>query len=195
LFEVVPVEPPPLPEGPYDALLITSANGVRFGAEILARFADQPIYVVGGTSAHAVHERRRDQVVVGGGDVASTIPLIVAAGYRHVLHICGEETRPYDPLGLIVTRHEVYRSDARDARLFAKRLATLPPSVFAVHSPAAGRRLNALLPLEARYHFLIAISEAAAKASGEGWRKVHVAEKPDDTALLRLASTLCKEVS
>jgi len=195
LFEIVPVAPEPEPGGPFDALLVTSANGARFGAEALARHAGLPIFTVGAASAQAVREYGGQDVRIGGGDAASTIPLIVAAGHRAVLHICGEEVRPFDPLGLSVTRQSVYRSEASDMRRYTKLLGSLPPSVIAVHSPAIGRRFNALMPPPARNHQILGISAAAAQACGAGWRRVHVSPSPDDTALLRLASALCMTAS
>ncbi|MBN8831966.1 MAG: uroporphyrinogen-III synthase [Sphingomonadales bacterium] len=195
LFEILPVEPEAEPAGPFDAVLVTSINGARYGAEMLARHAGLPVFTVGEASAQAVREQGARDVHVGGGDAASTIPLIAAAGHRAVLHICGEDVRPFDPLGLSITRHIVYRSDALDIRPFAKVLATLPPSVVAVHSPRIGRRFNALMPPPARNHQILAISEAAARACGTGWRRVHISPSPDDTALLRLASTLCMGTS
>ncbi|MCW2392890.1 uroporphyrinogen-III synthase [Sphingobium sp. B1D7B] len=191
LFEVVAVHEEPLPQGPFDALLITSANGARYGGEALACFPDLPVYVVGEASADAVREAGHPDVIIGGGDAASTVPMIVGAGHRRILHVCGEETRPFDPLDLSITRHICYRTEARDMRRYTKMLVTMPPSVIAVHSPAAGRRLNALMPPACRNHFLIAISQAAADATGSGWRRVSVAQEPNDSALLRLATSLC----
>jgi len=191
LFEIVALAPTPLPEGPFDALLVTSANGARHGAEVLRRLADLPIFTVGEATARVIRDRGERLVTVGGGDAASTIPLIVAAGHRRLLHICGADVRPFDPLGLHVTRHIVYRSEPRDMRPFAGMLASLPPCVIAVHSPRAGRRLDALLPPAPRPHRLAAISRAAADAAGPGWQQVEVAPTPDDAALLRLASALC----
>lgn len=195
LFETLPVETEGVPAGPFDAVLVTSANGARHGADALSQLAHLPVFVVGEASARTARDHGARTVHVGGGDAASTIPLLTAAGHKAVLHLCGEDVRPFDPMGLTVMRHVVYRSEARDARLFAKALASLPPSVMAIHSPRAGRRLNALIPAEHRYHILIAISDTAAQASGPGWRRVQVAEMPDDTALLRLASTLCMAAS
>ncbi len=191
LFEIVPVMPDIMPEGPFDALLVTSVNGAARGADLLRRYADLPVFTVGEASAQAVRDHGGLDVHVGGGDAASTIPLIAAAGHCVVLHLCGEEARPFDPGPLTIIRHIVYRSEARDARLFARALASLPPAVIAVHSPRAGRRLNALMPPEHRYHMLIAISEAAATAAGPGWRATRVSAAPDDSALLHLARTLC----
>lgn len=195
LFEIVPIEANASPEGPFDALLVTSANGARLGADVLARFLELPVYVVGEASAQAVRDQGGKDIRIGGGDIAATVPLILEAGHNRLLHLCGEETRPFDPMGLSIIPHIVYRSDARDMRRHSKALATLRPSVFAVHSPAAGRRLNALIPPAFRNHSIIAISAAAAEAVGKGWRNVQVAESPDDTALLRLASSLCKDFS
>ncbi len=198
LFEIVPLHNGPAPDGPFDALLVTSPNGARYGVETIARFADLPIYTVGETSAQAVRAHGGGDVRMGGGDVrmgggdaARTIPMIVADGVKIVLHICGEEVRPFDSLGLTITQHIVYGSDARDMRPFTKMLVTMPPSVIAIHSPAAGRRLNALMPPSCRNHMVLGLSEAAADAAGKGWRKVHVSPTPDDSALLRIASTLC----
>ena len=191
LFEIMPVAPIPLPEGPFDALLVTSTNGARHGAEVLRRLADLPIFTVGEATARVIRDRGERSITIGGGDAASTIPLIVAAGHGRLLHICGADVRPFDPLGLHITRHIVYRSEPRDMRPFATLLATLPPCVIAVHSPHAGRQLDSLLPPAPRPHRLAAISRAAADVAGPGWRQVEVASAPDDTALLRLASTLC----
>ncbi|MGF7171267.1 uroporphyrinogen-III synthase [Sphingobium xanthum] len=195
LFEIIPVEDEPIPEGPFDALLVTSASGARHGAATLAKFAGLPVFTVGEASAQAVRAQGVTNVHIGGGDAATTIPLLTQAGHRQVLHLCGEEVRPFDPLGLIIARHVVYRAEARDMRPFTKAFATLPSSVIAIHSPAAGRRLNALLPPSHRNHFLLAISQAALDSCGKGWRKGHVSPSPDDTALLRLATSLCMGAS
>jgi len=191
LFEIVPAPAAPPPAGPFDALLVTSINGARFAAPWFARWPDLPIFTVGAASAEAVRAQGGRDVRVGGGDAATTLPGIAAAGHRHILHLCGAETRPFDPLGLAITRHILYAAEPRDMRPFTKMLATLPASAIAVHSPAAGRRLNALLPATHRNHLLVAISQAAAQASGPGWRRVEVAASPDDTALLDAARRVC----
>ena len=195
LFEIVPLDNGPAPDGQFDALLVTSPNGARYGADVIAQFADLPIYTVGETSAQAVRKHGGRDVRMGGGDAARTIPMIVDDGVKTVLHICGEEVRPFDALGLTISQHIVYGSDARDIRPFTKMLVTMPPSVIAIHSPAAGRRLNALMPPSCRNHMVLGLSEAAAEAAGKGWRKVHVSPTPDDSALLRIASTLCMGTS
>jgi len=191
LFEIVPVARDAAPPGPFDALLVTSANGARFGADLLARFAHLPLFAVGEASARAARDHDGRDVRTGGGDAASTVPLIVAGGFRHVLHVCGADVRPFDAAGLSITRLPVYSSEPRDMRPLTRALATLPSSLIAVHSPRAGRRLNALLPPSHRNHMILAISQAAARDCGDGWRRIHVSPAPDDTALLDMAGRLC----
>jgi uroporphyrinogen-III synthase len=195
LFEIVPAEDQPAPDGPFDALLVTSPNGARYGEALIRKFAHLPVYVVGEASAEAVRQSGAQTIIVGGGNAVSTIPIIVEAGHQRILHVCGEETRPFDPLGLRITRHIVYRSEARDMRRHTKALVTMPSCVIAVHSPAAGRRLNALLPPSCRNHFVLAISDAAAQAAGSGWRRVVVSPEPNDSALLHVATSLCISAS
>lgn len=191
LFEILPIAAGAPPPGPFDALLVTSANGVRHGGDIVRGFLDRPIFTVGEATADAIRALGGRHVQVGGGDAATTIPLIVAAGHRRLLHLCGADVRPFDPLGLAITRHGVYRSAALDGPL----LTDLPPCVIAIHSPRAGERLGALMPAGRGDHMLAAISRAAADMAGTGWREVHVSPAPDDTALLRIASALCKNAS
>lgn len=191
LFDIVPVAFDKSQDERVDAVLVTSANAVQFGAELLTGLRNKTVYAVGEATASVVRGQGHANVIVGGGEVASTMAIIAAAGHQRILHICGEVSRPFDPLGIEVAKRVVYRSEARDLRPYTKFLSTLPPSVIAVHSPAAGRRLNAIMPPPCRNHFLVTISQAAADGVGNGWRKVHIAARPDDTALLSLARTLC----
>ena len=69
------------------------------------------------------------------------------------------------------------------------------PTLAALHSPRAARLFADLADAAgiARATVgLIAISEAAAEAAGEGWRAKAVAPAPRDEALLALAANLCK---
>jgi uroporphyrinogen-III synthase len=175
---------PPAPTT-VDALLMTSANAARLGGAGLVAYRDVPLFAVGTASARAAAEAGFTDVTVGGGDAASTLPLIVAAGHAAIVHLCGAVVRPYDAAGLRVTRLPVYRTVGRgDAAGLA---AMIPPDGCAamIHSPRAGSRLAAFVSPPARARIaLVAISGAAAAACGSGWRAVAVADRPDDDAML-----------
>ncbi len=192
LFETLAHEPEPVPEGPFGALLLTSANGARFGADVLARFAHLPLYAVGEATARAAREGGHAHVLTGGGDAASTAAMIVRDGHARLLHPCGAEVRPFDPLGLSVVRHIVYRAVPREDAAVRPLFDALGPAVAAIHSPRAGQRFAALIDSARRGAFhLAAISPAAAQACGPGWAGIAVSPTPDDTALLACAERLC----
>lgn len=192
LFEVVTTPRSALPEGPFDAVLLTSANAARHGTTVLAALAELPIYAVGEATARAVLDAGPELVTAGRGDAESTAALIAADGHENVLHLCGAEVRPFNPHGLTITRHVVYRVAEVDDATTRPALAALEDGVIAVHSPRAGRTLAELVDPGRRHLFhLVAISAAAAAASGPGWGGVSVADSPNDAALLLCAETLC----
>jgi uroporphyrinogen-III synthase len=192
LFDIVAAVKTDAPNGPFDAILVTSANGVHFGGDELARFAGVPIYTVGEATAQAIRSLGHRDVIVGGGDAASTVPLIAAAGHGKVLHLCGADVRPFDPMGVRFIRHVVYGAAMRADADVRPVLDAIEGGVIAVHSPRAGSRIAGLIEPGRRGPFhLLAISAAAASASGDGWSDISVSARPDDTALLTLAESLC----
>ena len=192
LFDILPADGGPLPAGPYDALLLTSINGVRFGATIMRSFADLPAYAVGEATAYAARLAGHAQVITGGGDAQSTAAMMAADGRRNVLHIAGEDVRPFDSQGVGIVRHVVYRTILRDTAAVRTALNGLGPLVVAVHSPRAAIQFASLVPATRRMRIHVAaISEAAARLCGKGWASVAIATKPDDTALLHCVETLC----
>jgi len=192
LFDVLPADGGLLPTGPFDALLLTSTNGVRFGATVMAAFAGLPIYAVGETTAYAARFARHEHVITGGGDAQSTAAMMAADGRRSVLHIAGEDVRPFDSHGMNIYRYTVYRTVECDTAAARAALNGLGPVVLAVHSPRAGIQLSLLVPATRRMRMhIVAISEAAARVCGKGWASVTVSERPDDTALLHCVETLC----
>jgi uroporphyrinogen-III synthase len=195
LFAIVAADRAPFPDGRFDALLVTSANGARFGADILARFTDLPLYAVGAATAAAARAAGHGTVVVGAGEAAGTASVMAAAGHRDVLHICGGDVRRFDPYDMRIVRYIVYRAVETDAAAVSGALDSLGEAVALVHSPRAGARLAALVPLPDRARIAIAaISPAAAQACGAGWSALMVSPRPDDTALLQVAESLCISV-
>lgn len=171
-----------LPEGEFDALLLTSANAVRL-AGALPRL---PVHAVGEASARAAREAGLEVATVGDGgveDLLDTLP----EGLR-LLHLSGEERiLPAKPRQRI-TSVAVYRM----APLPLPASALLEGTVALIHSPAAGRRL-AEVDCSRQAVRVAAISPAVAEACGTGWARCAAAEAPNDRALLSLATKLCEE--
>lgn len=186
LFAVEPVAWEPPGADAFDALLLTSANAVRPGGARLGAMRALPAYCVGDTTARAAREAGFVDVRVGGGDAASTIPMLLADERTRILHPCGADVRPFDAHGLHITRLTVYRAVERGDEAGLEALVrSRAPAAAMVHSPRAGQRLDALLPVEVRASVaIVAISDAAAAATGGGWRRVMVAASRTDSAMV-----------
>ena len=182
LFEIAPLSWAVPDATDYDAMLLTSANAVRFAGKQLAGLRDLPAYCVGEATATAAREAGLTVAAAGSGDAAALVEL--ASPDLRLLHLTGKAHRALPGIAAII----VYDSAAIDP---PPSLAALTGGVAMVHSPRAGRRLAELV--EARGDIgIAAISAAAAAACGGGWREVTEISKPDDGALLALAATLCQ---
>jgi uroporphyrinogen-III synthase len=188
LFTVKPL-PWNLPEGAYDAVLLTSANGARRGFK--PELANLPCYAVGEATAQAVREAGATQVITGPSDGAAAVALMADAGVRSALHLCGRDHIPLTDPRLSIERAVVYASEASAALPAAASTAVRDGALVLLHSPRAAALFASLAPDRARIR-IAAISAAAAEAAGPGWASVHIAERPRDHALLELAARLCK---
>jgi uroporphyrinogen-III synthase len=171
-----------LPEGPFDALLVTSANAVRLAGAL----PHLPAHAVGEASRSAAKAAGLEVVTVGESGVESLLESL-PAGLR-LLHLAGEErVLPPTPRQQI-TSVTVYRM----ATLPLPQASFLDGAVAVIHSPAAGRRLEEVTVARERVR-VAAISPAAAAACGTGWERCEAAAEPSDGALLSLAAKLCEE--
>lgn len=115
----------PVPEGRFDALIVTSANAVPALAQ--AGLNELPAFAVGRRSARALREAGWERVVEAGGEAGDLARLLRAtfAPGSHLLHAAGED-RKAEPeaslsrAGLGVTTWVVYA---------ARPIASLPAPV------------------------------------------------------------------
>jgi len=192
LFEVEPIswQVPELRE--FHALMITSANAARWAREALQHFAGLPTFAVGAATASALRERGFTDIHAGIADAGALVGEIQSAGYKNILHLCGEHVRHVDRGSLNIRRIAVYRTkDAGDAEGLYAVLERDP--VIMVHSPRAGARLAELLPLSRRDgRNVITISRAAADACGRGWARLTASDTPSDAAMLAILRRICE---
>lgn len=182
---------PPTP-GDYDALLLTSANGVRLAGPALHRYRALPAYAVGAKTAQALTEAGFAHVVVGTIDGSAIAAQIAADGHRRVLHLAGTTVAPMAAGPLHISRIAVYSmaSLPPDPTLLDK---AVPGSILLVHSPRAGERLAEQIGDERRATLhVVAISAAALAACGPGWASGQAVALPQDDEMLALARRLCE---
>lgn len=192
IFAVGPVAwVAPDPAG-FVGVLLTSANALRMAGPDLARFIHLPAFAVGSATAELAREAGFTSVVVGESDVSRMMGRIATLGVQRLLHICGADITPYDLFGIEVERVVVYDSPAVEPAPDLGPLLALEPVVL-LHSPRAARHFASLADEASRPGIsLVAISQRAAEAAGNGWREVAIAAEPRDEALLKVAATLCR---
>ena len=183
LFEIAPVDWVVPDAAEYDALLLTSANAVRYAGKQLAELRALPSYCVGDATAIAAREAGFAVAGSGATDAAALVEQ-VPQGLR-LLHLTGQAHRAVPGVTTII----VYDSAVIDPPPSLKALAG---SVAMVHSPRAGKRLAELVEVRGEIG-IAAISAAAAAACGGGWREVASIATPGDGALLVLAAALCQK--
>ncbi len=185
LFAVQPLAWQAPDPAAFDALLLTSANAARLAGPGLDRFLSLPAHCVGAATAEAA---RAAGLTIGGVGKRGIDALLAALpGGQRLLHLVGADHAVPLETAHRITVIPVYGAGPIED----PGLPALNGLVVAVHSPRAGRRLDALARGREGAK-VAAISRAAADACGAGWGEVAVAERPDDGALLALAARLCQ---
>jgi uroporphyrinogen-III synthase len=177
----------------YDALMITSANAIRYGGGGLKALQQLPVYAVGRASGQAAQDAGFCIAAIGSEGVTACLNQIDADGLRRILWLAGEDhIEPEIPQTIQVDRVIVYKSAALPApENFHAILAQHP--IVALHSPRAAGYFAQLCDdnnIDRSNLCLAVLSAAIAKAAGENWRHIAVANAPNDTALLS-AAKLC----
>lgn len=189
LFTIVAV-PWSLPDlNQVDAVLLTSGNALRLGGDALAALRHLPVWCVGPVTAALAREAGFTVQVQGDADAAALL-----AGHARpdrlirLLWLAGEEHSDLNPPpGITITLRAVYRTDP------VAHLGRLPtrPSIIMVHSIAAAERLATWSGDRTTCH-IIAISTAAAAATGADWASKNVAERPLDTYMVAMAQQIAR---
>lgn len=190
LFATEPLAWIPPNPAHYDALILTSANAIRWGGEGLRELVELPVYAVGAVTAETARRAGFHVEMIGTAGAEALLAQAEAAGVRRALHLAGRD-RTVEPGGIVADVLTVYVSEALEiAERDARRLAG---SVALVKSARAGARLGEVIDLHGvdRAHIaVIAISERAAKACGTGWESVTVPEDVSAEGLIQAAIAL-----
>jgi len=181
-----------VPDSQATALLLTSANAVRLAGPLPDGVARLPAFAVGPATAAAARAAGLTVAFEGASDGAEAVRAAAAAGHRLAVHLRGEVARPL-PGDLCLLPLVTYAADALEGPL----PDGLNGGVALLHSPRAaalfaGRVAAAPTrrPTPRSSLAIVAISAAAADAAGPGWRRVEVAKRPSDGAMIRAAAQL-----
>lgn len=204
MIEIVDRPGPAVVPGDAQAILFTSANGVRAlvrrNRSNLADFLDLPAFAVGAASARAARGAGFHQVESAAGDVTALAGLVTARlvpGDGPLLHVAGSDvagdlTGMLAVAGFTVRRAAIYAvrkaTALSAATLDALRQGKIDGVTFFSPRTAAafvslGRESGALPALAGVA--ALCLSQAVAQAAGAvSWRVIIVAPRPDQDALL-----------
>lgn len=202
LLAIHPVENAVVPDTPWQAILITSANGARAIAarREMARLAQVPVFTVGEASAAAARVAGFADVLAAGGDVHALVGLVLghlSPGGGPILHVAGAVTAGdlkgmLEARGFSVERVVCYEAVAVDelpeAAATALRAGEVDGALF--YSPRTARQFADLVRKAGREQELVTLtayclSGAVAEAlAGLPFRAVVVAAEPTQTSLL-----------
>ncbi|MEM1132441.1 MAG: uroporphyrinogen-III synthase [Pseudomonadota bacterium] len=179
----------------FDSVLIGSANVLRHGGENLALLKEAPVYAVGKTTAEAARAAGLNVAFTGSDGLESCVDALVSDGYSKPLRLTGRTHTALKPRpGLSVQTIICYEAQNQLLCDEAER-ALKSPCVIMAYSAAAVETFEdemARLGLTASPHILLTISQRAADSATAKWHSVHIAERPDDAAMLAQAQILCQ---
>lgn len=188
LFGVVPLDWTVPDPAAYDALILTSANTVRFGGPGLAALRRMPVLAVGEHTAAAARAAGFTVTLTGDRDAAALVARAANAGVSRALHLTGRD-RTLAIGGPIATIVPVYESALLE--IDRAEAARLSGAIALLHSARAARRLAEIVDeagLDRAGVAIAAFAPAIADAAGAGWAAVAVAATPDDAALFAAVS-------
>ncbi len=172
----------------YDAILLTSGNAARAADGFLTQNHAKPIYAVGSATASALHILSIPVAKIGSEGVDALVRSAVAEGHQRLLWLAGEDHSPIPQIeGIRIDIEIVYRSAAVSPPDDFVRQVT-ESDVVILHSSRAARHfgeLCAIMDVPRANVTLATFSSAIAKAAGENWGGMIVAEAPNDAALLK----------
>ena len=191
-----------LPERPFQAVIVTSANALRAIAARpqVARLKDLPLVAVGGSTAETARLQAFSQIITAEGTADSVLARIssnLAPEKGPLLHLSGDHlardlAEALSPHGYEVVRAIVYEAVPAQA-LSAEAVTALKHGkvdAVALFSPRSAHLFGALvrhedLSTQAGDILWACLSQNVADAAAEaGARHIVTAARPDETALL-----------
>ena len=197
LFEIRPVPWAAPDPDTFDALLIGSANAIRYGGAGLDQLRGKPVHAVGRTTAELAKKAGFSVERVGEGGLQSLIDAHRRTGSeaQRYLRLSGAERVALDvPEGVGIEERIVYRAAPIGiSDELAKRLQS--GGIVLLHSAAAARHFAdqcERLGIPTGALALAAFGPRVTEGLGGDWAAIRHADSPNDTALLALAKDMCQ---
>lgn len=198
-IETLPADLPSLQD--YDALVFTSANGVRAFAEQCHDLRPgQKIYTVGDRTAQTAQDAGFADVISAGGDIHDLERTLDGLGTPHrILYPSAVDiSRPLSAGRHDVVRVPVYAANAAQALtdICSQKLAEGDIAAVSFFSPRSARIFSGLVSQAERTEHLFSIKALCMSdlvvnsLNSTLWKSVHVARTPDFNGMTALLETI-----
>lgn len=176
----------------FSALLIGSANAMRLGGENLARLIHLPVHAVGEATAREAEAAGFTVALAGKGGLQSIVNQVSAP--IHYMRLVGNEYVDLNlPEGVTFEPFQVY--EVRPRTFLEKQARLLEEdTIVLLHSAAMTRQFVSecsRLGLDRSRITLAPMGPRIAEPADEGWKAIHIPERPSDEALLAMVAELC----
>ncbi|GAA0479004.1 hypothetical protein GCM10009096_21240 [Parasphingorhabdus litoris] len=181
------------PASDFDAVMVTSANGVQYAGAELSNYKQLPFLAVGEATAAAARQAGFNVVETGSGGAIDLLQSLPADRYSRILRLTGKDHVKLVPSGREITLCRVYQARALPLGAIAQK-ALRQGQVVLLYSVRAAKILITemdRLDLDRSINYVAALSPNIAQAAGSGWKSKQIADQPTDDALLSLAGRLC----
>lgn len=167
----------------FDTLLFTSAIAPEMAAQHAEYLSTLTVVAVGEKTAEAARAAGFTVATVGSGNVDALLARLPKSA--QILHLCALNFRRP------TTGHRVFHLPVYRGVSTNNRVPLDGPQIYMVHSPRLAALLAAQVPEDQRGDkIVVAISPAAGKAAGTGWKEVTSNKNPSDVIMISLAATL-----
>ena len=193
MFEVVGLDWEAPAAEDHDALLLTSANALKFAGPQLRQLVSLPVLAVGAATADAAGRAGFEVAAIGDSGAQALLDRDDLARFQHILWLAGEQRTELAISPDRLRAIPVYAANPLPLGEKARR-ALQQPAVILLHSARAARHLEQQvdeLQIDRSKHRIAAMSETVASMLEPGWQEVAWAPQPSDDALLSVASGLC----
>lgn len=193
LFAVEPMAWEAPPQSQFDALMLTSANAVKYAGPNLEIYKALPVLAVGVATAKAAQQAGLHIAETGNGGAEELLQSLPADRYQNILRLTGKDHVKTTQSGRTLTLRRVYQACALPLGENANA-ALKQGHVILLYSVRAATILieeMGRLGLDRSINDVAALSPNVAQSAGSGWKSVQAAESPTDDALLSLAGRLC----
>lgn len=183
----------------FDAIMITSANALRHGGDVIMQYRYLPMFAVGKATAKLATDMGFNIAAIGQGGAKALWPLIVSHGAKNILRLVG---RDYVTVNSDLNVRTIMTYEARALPmaddLMALMMDTNAPHIFTFHSAKAVQIFDDYIADLQNYgmkfnkslHYAAALAPTIAQQLSPDWRKIIISPSASDAAMMTAISEM-----